>query len=264
MFCAAISSAEPTYYDPTDQAAFDALFANRQAALWSNDSEDPVVQIAAPDATLTQVDPVAPSLLDSDVGFVWRADAANPTLGVLEIEFARPVVAAGFSYNWIPGADLTMSPGLLGFQDGGSIVFLDTFGEGDRPFKSGWIGVADPMQPFQSVQLRVARLAGDYAFYFFDTAARGALEFVPAPALSGDYDSDGDVDSADYVVWRSRYGEASAPAAGADGNADGLVNAADYTVWRDALAEAPNTASVPEPAALVTALPLLLAGLRRR
>ena len=49
----------------------------------------------------------------------------------------------------------------------------------------------------------------------------------------GDYDDDGDVDSADYTVWKLAYGSTSQLAA--DGNGNGRVDAADYNVWRNNL-----------------------------
>jgi rhamnogalacturonan endolyase len=48
--------------------------------------------------------------------------------------------------------------------------------------------------------------------------------------LVGDYNSDGKVDAADYVVWRKA--ENSATGLRADGNKDGVVDQADYALWR--------------------------------
>ncbi len=47
--------------------------------------------------------------------------------------------------------------------------------------------------------------------------------------LIGDYNEDGDVDAADYVVWRKTFGSSVEQFAGADGNGDGIVDAADYS-----------------------------------
>jgi hypothetical protein len=79
--------------------------------------------------------------------------------------------------------------------------------------------------------------------------------------IAGDYDGDGDVDGADYLVWKNKYGTADNRA---DGNKDGTVNVADYTVWRNNLG---NTAqamggngagneTVPEPASAALLLPI--------
>jgi hypothetical protein len=60
----------------------------------------------------------------------------------------------------------------------------------------------------------------------------GAFEFQAAgPALLGDYNQNGVVDAADYVVWRKSLG-ANVPAfLGADGNGNGTVDEPDYIVW---------------------------------
>jgi hypothetical protein len=56
----------------------------------------------------------------------------------------------------------------------------------------------------------------------------GAAEFVPLP---GDYNIDGNVDAADYVVWRRSLDQTELAAA-ADGNGDGEVDEEDYVIWR--------------------------------
>jgi hypothetical protein len=53
------------------------------------------------------------------------------------------------------------------------------------------------------------------------------------PILPGDYNGDGSVDAADYVVWRKTFdSEDVTPFSGADGNGDGEVNEDDLPVWR--------------------------------
>ena len=52
--------------------------------------------------------------------------------------------------------------------------------------------------------------------------------------LLGDYDLNGTVQTNDYTIWKSNFGDQGIAVAG-DGNGDGIVDAADYTVWRDNL-----------------------------
>jgi GH35 family endo-1,4-beta-xylanase len=54
-----------------------------------------------------------------------------------------------------------------------------------------------------------------------------AYSLVVSP---GDFNADGEVDAADYVVWRQSHG--SSTNLRADGNGDGSIDDADYAVWR--------------------------------
>lgn len=66
--------------------------------------------------------------------------------------------------------------------------------------------------------------------------------------LSGDYNHDGQVDAADYIVWRDSNGQSGIDLP-ADGSGNGIVDDSDYLVWRSAFAAtaaASGAASVPE------------------
>ena len=83
----------------------------------------------------------------------------------------------------------------------------------------------------------------------------GASTIVP-----GDYNGNGTVDAADYVVWRKMLNQAVTPGSGADGTGpggtpDGVVNDLDYGFWRSrfgstsaAAGTASEASAVPEPA----------------
>jgi hypothetical protein len=82
-----------------------------------------------------------------------------------------------------------------------------------------------------------------------------------ASALEGDYNRDGRVDVADYIVWRKSMGQSVAAFSGADGSGNGTVDDADYDFWRARYgnsfpggAGATGEASVPEPAAALLVL----------
>jgi hypothetical protein len=49
---------------------------------------------------------------------------------------------------------------------------------------------------------------------------------------SGDYNLNGVVDAADYIIWRQQNGTSVPNGSGADGTGDGQVNNADFTFWR--------------------------------
>jgi hypothetical protein len=60
----------------------------------------------------------------------------------------------------------------------------------------------------------------------------GAFELQPIPpAMWGDFNGDGAVDAADYVVWRKSMGRSVSTYAGADGSGNGAVDHEDYGVW---------------------------------
>ncbi len=63
----------------------------------------------------------------------------------------------------------------------------------------------------------------------------GAFEgfFLDSPAISGDFNADGVVDTLDNEAWRATYGATVDPYTLADGNGNGRIDAGDYTVWRD-------------------------------
>jgi hypothetical protein len=61
----------------------------------------------------------------------------------------------------------------------------------------------------------------------------GAIELAPpGPALPGDYNLNGVVDAADYVLWRKALGSSVPQYSGADGDGDEMIGEGDYGVWR--------------------------------
>jgi hypothetical protein len=68
---------------------------------------------------------------------------------------------------------------------------------------------------------------------FFDANAVLTITLVK-PVLIGDYNGNGVVDAADYVVWRDNLGRTVVNGNGADGNFNGVVDDADYYMWASA------------------------------
>jgi hypothetical protein len=90
---------------------------------------------------------------------------------------------------------------------------------------------------------------------------------VAAAGVPGDFDQNGVVDAADFIVWQ-RDLSMNGGSLSADGNGDGIVNAADLGVWRMHLGESTiggSLRSVPEPIGLPMFLAAFasLVGLRR-
>jgi hypothetical protein len=80
----------------------------------------------------------------------------------------------------------------------------------------------------------------------------------PTLTSQGDFNHDGHVDAADYIVWRKTFGQAGATLA-ADGNGNYQIDTGDLTIWRAHAGQNVSgtgagsslAASVPEPATLV-------------
>jgi autotransporter-associated beta strand protein len=73
-------------------------------------------------------------------------------------------------------------------------------------------------------------------------------------AHAGDFDSDGDVDGADFVAWQTNFPKATgATLAQGDADGDGDVDGADFVVWQTnfPFTPGPGSSPVPEPQGLV-------------
>jgi hypothetical protein len=97
-----------------------------------------------------------------------------------------------------------------------------------------------------------------------ESRIEGAL-LVPLPP--GDYNGNGTVDTADFVIWRKALGQSNMTPIGflADGDGDGQADEDDYNIWlanygKTSIGNLPGAAGVPEPGTL---LMLVLAFLPR-
>jgi hypothetical protein len=81
-----------------------------------------------------------------------------------------------------------------------------------------------------------------------------------SPGVAGDYNSDGTVNAADYVVWRDHSGQTFQLPNEVSGVTPGMVTPDDYTAWRARFgnvsgagaASALGVSAVPEPSTLVS------------
>jgi endonuclease I len=98
------------------------------------------------------------------------------------------------------------------------------------------------------------------------------LSLTGRAVIPGDYNANGVVDAADYVLWRRGVGQNVIDYRTADGNGDRLIDGEDYDVWRanfGAVAAVPEGAilgsTVPEPAnPCLTLVVLILCRARNR
>ena len=106
---------------------------------------------------------------------------------------------------------------------------------------------------FTSVQL--PSLNGDLAWVTTQLYTTGVITVI----LKGDFNYDGVVDAADYILWRHSYGHLVAPYTNGDGDGNGFVSPEDYQIWQANFGHSVGTglgssATVPEPAASVLVL----------
>jgi len=114
----------------------------------------------------------------------------------------------------------------------------------------------------------------DLQFTSWNIAGGGAFSYLraegelppPPPTTTGDYNQNGVVDAADYVLWRKTLNETVAmPGDGADGDRSGTIDAGDYDFWRGRFGNIVTTstgssrsAAVPEASTLASLLIALL------
>lgn len=86
------------------------------------------------------------------------------------------------------------------------------------------------------------------------------LPWSNAAPTAGDFNRDGVVNSADYVVWRNTAGQSGWGLA-ADSDLNGRIDAADYATWRSHFGQSSGAglaAAVPEPATLISVMIALM------
>ena len=191
--------------------------------------------------------------------------------------FHDPVTNDGGVIDVLAGSTPIYHQGLT-IAGSGSVVSLQLTDPVLNP-NASYVQVSGPAQLAGKLAINLAGAfvpsAGD-AFQIVTAAGgiTGSLQLLSAPALpggmqwdlhvnttsvmlsvvsTGDYNGDGTVDAADYVVWRNARGQTGRGLA-ADANGNGVVDAADYDFWRSRIGTvvgsgAASPAGVPEPGA---------------
>jgi hypothetical protein len=91
-----------------------------------------------------------------------------------------------------------------------------------------------------------------------------SLTLMAVPSAPGDFNANGTVDAADYVLWRKTFGQIGAGLV-ADGNGNNQIDQGDFNVWRAHFGQTAGStsttvnATVPEPSPLA----LLFIGILR-
>jgi len=114
------------------------------------------------------------------------------------------------------------------------------------PVTYGWIGIRITNE---------ANATGEVVGWAYETS--GAAILAGIVPVAGDYNGNGEVDAADYVVWRDNLGlmDPNATSAQGDGTGDGNVTVADYSYWKARFGNASGSGSslyaVPEPSSIL-------------
>jgi hypothetical protein len=99
----------------------------------------------------------------------------------------------------------------------------------------------------------------EITLYNNGSSATGSREFffnnlrIINASIPGDFDSDGDVDGADFVAWQTNFPKATgATLAQGDADGDGDVDGADFVAWQTNFpyTPAPGASPIPEPASI--------------
>ena len=181
--------------------------------------------------------------------------------------FSQSVIAFGQNYT-NPGSG-------RGIQLSSSEGVVDIFDDGGfSGFEDGFFGfIAD--EPISSVE--VIGSDGPTAGEIYEALDVSFAQFpLVNPITNGDYNRDGEINAADYTIWRKTLGTTGlSPGFSADGNRDRSVTIADYEIWRSNFGESSfgngvvseAAAAIPEPAGamlLVIALALCSYGRFKR
>lgn len=220
----------------------------------------------------------AGALDDSSGNFAINADPANGSGGLgfngLDIDFEATEYQLEVELKLLSGNTAEQFNIILGDSDGGDAapmegsedfiftVPTDAFNETDFSTFTlalgsgsesnlettfGFTNGGDGLQNFDLSQIQFQSSGDDPGILAVELVR---VSIVELEALAGDFNLDGIVNAADFVIWRDSLGDTGTDLA-ADANGDEVVNTADYDIWVENFGEGALTASaassVPEP-----------------
>jgi hypothetical protein len=116
-------------------------------------------------------------------------------------------------------------------------------------FNYGWIGIRIDNE---------ADATGAVVGYGYETEPGVEIMAGDAGPVApdADYNDDGAIDGADFLLWQRQFGSSVTAFSGADGNGNGIVDGPDLTLWKTGFGSATpagqvSTAAVPEPGSIL-------------
>jgi hypothetical protein len=184
----------------------------------------------------------------------WAGGAGNAASHVLRPLPHHSIYALGF-WNTDPQGDQSMHAFKENQQLLGTISGLLNSHNGNPAASDGFAGFISTV-PVSYVT--IPGQLGDGWNHFDD------LQIITGPTVTGDFDCDGDVDGADFLIWQTDLGTTQIPRRSADADGNASINGADLERWKQNFGAAEMAAAIatPEPAAAM--LSALIAGLIAR
>ncbi len=118
----------------------------------------------------------------------------------------------------------------------------------------GWMRLVEFLNDGTTVRVRTYSPLLD--LYRTDPALDFEFQLEALPQVAGDYNRDGTVDAADYIIWRKSEG--SRTQLDADGNGDGIVSLRDYIYWKNLFGDSRVSAAIQSDATVPEAANWLL------
>jgi T5SS/PEP-CTERM-associated repeat protein len=225
---------------------------------------------------------LAPTAGTNDIYGTVRVQTAASKISVSggsTAVFHDPVTNAGGTVEVFPGSTIVYLQGLT--TTGSGSVLAVSLSDPDSSAGAGAIEVSNAASLAGELRISLASgfkpSAGDvFPIVAAASGISGSLNLVGAPVLpggmqwdldvtassvllsvvaTGDYNGNGVVDAADYIVWRKQQNQLG-PGLAADSNGYGIVNAADYNFWRNRVGNVVGSglgsgSAIPEPTSAV-------------
>jgi hypothetical protein len=170
------------------------------------------------------------------------------------LTFSKPLVAIGIT-ALSRTANRTVNSVTITLDDATTYIF------GSEPITASVAGVNGPDDTFFGYAAPAGRTITRIAVVPNNSMRWDELGFITAPDAPpphpGDFNSDGDVDGADFVAWQTNFPKASlAVLSEGDADSDGDVDGADFVIWQTNFPFTPSTGtvSIPEPSSMILLL----------